>query len=157
MRATLLTTSSMLLGLGMLMLGAALLLVERPFVMFLFAATAYGGLSLTIYSQSISHIKDQRHPSQMVAASSTPIIVNGVGSVLGPLFIAALMQWWSVSAYFVGMAMLHLTLVSYTPWRTRRRPPVPSAEKTSFVGVQPQAGPEGNLARSVDLVDPGTT
>lgn len=137
--------------------GAALLLVDGPFVLFLFAAAVYGGLSLTIYSQSISHINDQLHPSQMVAASSTLIIVNGVGSVLGPLFIAALMQWWNASAYFVGLALLHLTLASYTLWRTRRRPPVPSAEKTSFVGVQPQAGPAGNLARGVDPVDPGTT
>ncbi|MBE0627656.1 MAG: MFS transporter [Burkholderiales bacterium] len=135
--------------------GAALLLVDGPFVLFLFAAAVYGGLSLTIYSQSISHINDHLHPSQMVAASSTLIIVNGVGSVIGPLLIAALMQWWSASAYFVGLAVLHLTMASYTLWRTRRRPPVPSAAKTSFVGVQPQAGPAGNLARSVDPLDPG--
>lgn len=136
--------------------GATLLLVDGPFLLFLFAAAVYGGLSLTIYSQSISHINDQLHPSQMVAASSTLIIVNGVGSVIGPLLIAALMQWWSASAYFVGLAMLHLTLASYTLWRTRRRPPVPSAEKSNYVGVQPQAGPAGNLARSVDPADPGT-
>ena len=39
----------------------------------------YGGLSLTMYALCVSHINDHLHPEQMVAASATVLLLNGVG------------------------------------------------------------------------------
>lgn len=133
-----------LLSAGVALAAVAVVGVSRPLL--LAAAAVYGGLSLTIYSLSLSHINDHLRPSQMVAASSTLILVNGTGAVAGPVIVAAAMQWGGANGYFVALAAMHLVLAAYAVWRKGRRAPVPSEDKTPFVGAQPQAGPTGRLA-----------
>jgi hypothetical protein len=106
---------------------------------------ACGGLSLTTYSLCAAHINDHLLPKQMVAASGTVLLINGVGAVFGPVLVSAAMQLAGNGAYFAAIAMLHVSLAGYALWRQGRAAPVPSDAKARFVGAPPQASPTGRL------------
>jgi hypothetical protein len=74
-----------------------------------------------------------------VSASASVILLNGLGSVIGPLLFSALMQVFGPSAYFAGMAALTGGLALYAFWRKSRSAPVPIEQKVPFVSAQPQA------------------
>jgi len=107
-------------------------------VLFVLAA-AFGGIVLTLYSLSLSHINDHLQPSQMVSASASAILMNGAGATVGPIVIAVSMNAFGPPAYFAGMAALVGALGLYTLWRKTRRPSVPEEQKAPFVSAQPQA------------------
>lgn len=124
----------------------ALLIADTALTGLFVAASICGGLSLTIYSLAISHVNDHLQPAQMVAASGTLILVNGVGAVLGPILVAAAMQWAGSDAYFAALALMHAAFAAYTLWRKRRRGAVPEEDKVRYVAAQPQVLPTGQLA-----------
>jgi MFS family permease len=113
---------------------------------FFLAVAAYGGLSLTTYAVCLAHVNDHLHPAQMVAASATVLLVNGVGSVVGPVAVAAAMQVAGAGAFFVCIIVLHSTFALYAAWRKRKTDAVPSPEKARFVSAPPQVAPTGRLA-----------
>jgi MFS family permease len=111
-----------------------------------FAAVAlYGGLSLTMYALCVSHINDHLKPEQMVAASATVLLVNGAGSVLGPILVSAAMELTSPSAFFVCVIAMHSAFALYAGWRKHRTDPVPGTAKTRFAAAPPQVAPTGRL------------
>lgn len=112
------------------------------------AAAVASGLSLTIYSLSASHVNDHLQPTQMVQASGTMILVNGVGAIAGPLAVSAAMQRLGAGAYFASFAVMHGGFALYTLWRKGRRAAVPAAEKSPYVAAQPQTAPAGVLTPS---------
>jgi MFS family permease len=117
--------------------GAVLGEMSKP-VLFLVAA-GFGGLVLTIYALSLSHINDHLEPKQIVSASATVILLNGIGATAGPLLVALLMDQFGPAAYFGAQSIMLSCLCAYALWRKGRRAPVPSAQKIPFVTVQPQA------------------
>jgi MFS family permease len=113
----------------------------------LFAAVAaYGGLSLTAYAVCLAHVNDHLHPTQMVAASATVLLANGIGSALGPIAVSAAMELFGPRAFFGSVIVLHVTFALYALWRKHMTDAVPSLEKTRFVSASPQAAPTGRLA-----------
>jgi MFS family permease len=134
--------------------GASFVLAAAPGAAFFAAAVLSSGLSLTIYSLAVSHINDHLLPAQMVDASGTLILVNGVGAVIGPLLVAAAMQWSGSSAYFAALAIMHVVFAVYTLWRKQRREPVADEEKKRFVAAQPQTTPAGQLSTSTQATEP---
>jgi MFS family permease len=143
-RRTVLVAMSLL---GSLTAAAAMVLsTESGFILFAIAVAASGGLSLTTYALCVSHINDHLRPEQMVAASGTVILLNGVGAVVGPLVVSAAMQAAGSGAYFGALAAMHLALAAYAVWRQRRVLPIPARDKARFVGAPPQAAPTGRLA-----------
>ena len=77
---------SVLIGISIAAAAAALAAVQLGIasLAFFVAVAAYGGLSLTTYAVCLAHVNDHLHPTQMVAASATVLLANGIGSVLGP-------------------------------------------------------------------------
>jgi MFS family permease len=113
----------------------------------LFAAVAvYGGLSLTAYAVCLAHVNDHLHPTQMVAASATVLLANGIGSAVGPVFVSAAMQLAGPAAFFGSVIVLHATFALYIAWRKHKADAVPSLEKARFVSAPPQVAPTGRLA-----------
>jgi MFS family permease len=113
-----------------------------PFI----AVACYGGLSLTTYALCVSHINDHLRPEQMVAASATVLLVNGLGSVVGPLIVSGAMELTGPGGFFASAAAMHAAFACYAAWRRRRGMPVPAEAKVRFVGAAPQAAPTGRLA-----------
>ena len=102
-------------------------------------AACHGGLVLTLYSLALSHINDHLDPAQMVSASASVILLNGMGSVAGPLLFSSLVGLLGPPAYLGGMTALTASLAGYALWRKKRSAPVPREAKVPFVGAQPQA------------------
>jgi MFS family permease len=125
---------------------AALLLGHEASLPFFAAVVVYGGLSLTTYALCVSHINDHLQPEQMVAASGSIILLNGVGAVLGPLLVSAAMQAAGPMAYFGSTVVLHLVFAFLAIWRKARTRAVPAEDKARFVGAPPQVAPTGRLA-----------
>jgi len=142
-RRTVLVAMSLLAALAA---AAALLLSPVAGWKFLVAAAVYGGLALTTYALCVSHINDHLRPEQMVAASGTVILINGAGSVVGPLLVSAAMQFTGPGAYFAAIAVMHGGLALFALWRRQRSPAIPADAKGRFVGAPPQAAPTGRLA-----------
>ncbi len=125
---------------------AALLLGRGESIPFFAAVVVYGGLSLSTYALCVSHINDHLRPEQMVAASGSIILLNGIGSIIGPLVVSAAMQVTGPVAYFGSAVAMHLAFAGFAAWRKGRTRAVPSDEKARFVGALPQVAPTGRLA-----------
>jgi MFS family permease len=126
------------IGAAALAASAAVLGHVPKSVLFLIAA-GFGGLVLTLYALSLSHINDHLEPRQIVSASATVILLNGVGATAGPLLVALLMDRLGPAAYFGSLSIMLSCLCAHALWRKGRRAPVPDAQKIPFVTVQPQA------------------
>jgi MFS family permease len=127
--------------------------------LFFLAVAAYGGLSLSTYAVCVAHVNDHLHPAQMVAASATVLLANGVGSVLGPLIVSAAMELAGPPAFFASVIALHASFASYAAWRKRRTGSIPTPDKTRFVSAPPQVAPTGRLSapeatRSLEVAAP---
>lgn len=110
------------------------------------AVAAYGGLSLTAYAVVLAHVNDHLHPTQMVAASATVLLANGIGSAVGPVAVSAAMQLLGTGAFFASVIVLHTTFALYAAWRKHTTDAVPRPEKARFVSASPQVAPTGRLA-----------
>jgi MFS family permease len=120
-------------------------------------AACHGGLVLTLYSLSLSHINDHLEPAQMVAASASVIFLNGIGSVIGPILFSGSIEAFGTVGYFGTMAVLTGALAVYAIWRKRRRAPVPSEHKVPYVSAQPQAVSGQMAAETVRDLTSGST
>jgi MFS family permease len=139
---------SVLIGISVAAAAAALVAAQlgSASLAFFAAVAAYGGLSLTTYAVCLAHINDHLHPAQMVAASATVLLANGIGSVIGPVLVSAAMQLAGPEAFFASIIVLHMAFALYAAWRKHRTDSVPALEKARFVSASPQAAPTGRLA-----------
>ena len=120
--------------------------VEGGSLLFMTIAGLCTGLSLTLYPLAAAHVNDHLDSSQLVAASSTLILINGAGAVVGPLVVATAMQAAGARAYFASFALLHVALGVYAVWRKTRTSAVSPEHKEPFSVAAPQSSPTGRLA-----------
>jgi MFS family permease len=109
-----------------------------PRALFLLFSALFSGFALTLYSLSVSHVNDKLEPSQMVAASSALLRLNGGAAAVGPVLAGSLIHAFGPPAYFTTLASLTGALTVYDLWRKSRQKPVPPAQKGPFINVQPQ-------------------
>jgi MFS family permease len=121
-----------------------------PRVVFLLLAALFSGFALTLYSLAVSHVNDKLEPTQMVAASSALLRLNGGAAAIGPVLAGSLIAVFGPPAYFATLATLTGALTVYDLWRKTRRSPVPSAQKGPFINAQPQ-GMTGQIVGSAGL------
>jgi MFS family permease len=110
-----------------------------PHALFLTFTALFSGFALTLYSLSVSHVNDKLEPAQMVASSSTLLLLNGTAAAIGPTLSGSLMTAFGPRAYFATLASLTGALAVYDLWRKSRRRPVPPSQKGPFVRAQPRA------------------
>jgi MFS family permease len=120
-----------------ILIGAAI----AGLVLFMFASTAtmlvifaclYGALALPTYSIAAAHGFDKTPPSDMVATSATLLLINGLGSVIGPLLASALMAPLGPRALFLFTAATQAMLAAYVYYRIRVQVSLSPPEKTEF-------------------------
>lgn len=111
---------------------------DIPRALFLILAALFSGFALTLYSLAVSHVNDKLEPSQMVAASSALLLINGSAAAVGPLLAGGLMSHYGPRAYFITLATLTGSLLIYDVWRKSRRGPVSPASKAPYIGAEPR-------------------
>ncbi|MEM8834131.1 MAG: MFS transporter [Pseudomonadota bacterium] len=106
-----------------------------------FMVFTLGFLCLPLYGLSMAHINDHLNPKQFVSASSSAILVNGMGSAIGPLLIPVLMGAFGTFMFFPSISAVFLALGFYGIWRMTRREAVPLEEQGDFTAMPVRATP----------------
>jgi MFS family permease len=118
---------------------------NMPQPLFLVLTGCFSGFALTLYSLAVSHVNDKLEQSEMVAASSALLRMNGAAAAFGPVVMGSLMQGYGARAYFSALALLTGTLTLYDLWRKWRRRAAPSDRKGPFISAEPQAPLTGQI------------
>ena len=119
--------------------GCATLFGQQQFGLLLLCMLIYGGALFPSYSLCIAHANDFLTPSQMVAAASGLVMVNGVGAVLGSPLAALAIEYLGVGFFFVMIAGVQVVMVCFVLFRMSRRPAVPNEAQGPFVAI-PESG-----------------
>lgn len=97
-----------------------------------------GGTMFPLYSLSIAYTNDWIPDSQRVAASSSLVMVNGSGAILGPL-TAAIFFSLSDDAFFYLIAAAHALMAIYIGWRIMVRDALPMERQEKWVPLSSRA------------------
>ena len=118
---------------GTSLIGVAIFLFQpRGEVVVIAMTAAYGALAYTLYSIAVAHANDHADSGDFVKVSGGLLLLYGVGTMIGPVLAAVLMDWLRPDAIFAATALAHLTLAGYTIVRIRARAAVPIGERETF-------------------------
>jgi MFS family permease len=68
-------------------------------------AFLYGGASMPLYALCVAHANDRSPAGEFVETASGTLMMNSIGSVIGPVLAALLMSWLGPPGYFVLAAL----------------------------------------------------
>ena len=79
-----------------------------------------GGLSTPLYSLCVAHTNDYLSQPQMVAASGSLVLVNGIGAAIGPPVTAFAMEQLGSLAFFYSIVVSLGLVAIFGLWRSTR-------------------------------------
>ncbi len=92
-----------------------------------------GGTMFPLYSLTIAYTNDWIPVSKMVAASSSLVMANGAGAVVGPLLTAVLFAQFGTGVYYFVLAAAHGLVVVYVGYRIMVKGPMPMDRQRAWV------------------------
>ena len=101
--------------------------------------TAFGIVSLPIYSLVVAHANDHLRKEQVLGASAKLILVYGVGSIIGPLLVGALMRRIGGDGFLIYMIVVQSALGGFALWRRWRTADHLRAQGSDVMTVSPVA------------------
>lgn len=102
------------------------------------AALFLGGFMSTIYPVGVAHAHDRMPAEQIVAVSGRLILLNGIGSSLGPLTGSVIMRSYDIDGLFYFMAAVAVVLAVQASYRFIRVEEAPHLPRP-FDVLTPQA------------------
>ena len=108
--------------------------------------TAFGVLSLPIYSLVVAHANDHLQKDQVLGASAKLVLMYGVGSIIGPILAGALMRNIGGDGFLIYMIVVHVGLAVFALWRRQRHPEHLKAQGREVMTVSPVSTPTGRPA-----------
>ncbi len=109
--------------------------IQFPFIFLL------GGLITSIYSIGLAYMNDSLRPGQAVSASTSLILLNGLGATMGPLISGFLMDYIAPTAFFYGFSIILLCLCAFGIYRAQVGRKIIIAEQTAYTPIPPRASP----------------
>ena len=106
-----------------------------------------GAMILPIYSIGVAHTNDRLRPDQMANASSTIVLLFGIGATLGPISVGYILKIYGNSSYFIYLALVNLVTAIIVLYYIFQREAVPDEEQISY-----QIVPERPTAVAMDAV-----
>jgi len=98
-----------------------------------------GGAMFPLYSLTIAYTADWIPPSKMASASSSLVMVNGAGAVLGPLITALAFVAFGTGAFFPVLAVSHALIAVYLGYRIMVRDALPVHRQRPWVPISSRA------------------
>jgi MFS family permease len=95
----------------------------------------FWGLGVPIYALSIAYTNDYIEHDQILAASSSLILLNGAGACIGPLAVTIIMSIFGPISFFPALSAIFATTCVFAIYRSTVRETVPLEEQGSFVGA----------------------
>lgn len=77
----------------------------------------YGGLTFAIYPIVVAHLVDHLAPEELLSASSSVLLIFGIGSAIGPIAAGALMARLGPGSLFGWFALTQALLAIYAAYR----------------------------------------
>lgn len=110
----------------------SMLQMQTSSYLFFIAFAALGAISLPIYSISVAQINDRLKPEQMTSASSTIILVLGVGSILGPTLAGYLLKQMGPEGFLIHLAGAHSLIALCMAYFILNREAVAQEDQTLY-------------------------
>ncbi len=98
----------------------------------------FTGLSATLYPIAVAITNDRLDTNGIVAASATLLLSYGIGSVIGPIAMAELINVLGPAGLFYGNAGFLMLLALVTSYRITHTEDVPVADQEHFVPAMPE-------------------
>ncbi|MCP8885035.1 MFS transporter [Devosia sp. XJ19-1] len=123
-----------LIGLALLCVtvGAALWLTSGTKLAWFALAAAFGAGLLPSYAIAAAHVFDFADRSDYVEISAGLLLLNGIGSTIGPLLSSASMELLGNPGFFMANAVIQIVLMGYVGFRLSRREGLRIEEKQTF-------------------------
>jgi MFS family permease len=103
--------------------------------------TAFGVISLPIYSLAVAHANDHLQKEQVLGASARLVLLYGVGSIIGPIMVGALMRNIGGDGFLIYMIIVHGVLALFALWRRHIHPEHLKAQGREVMTVSPVSTP----------------
>ncbi|MEM8787234.1 MAG: MFS transporter [Pseudomonadota bacterium] len=131
--------------LGTTALGAATMALAMPFLgvfwITCIAGFVVGGVANPLYSLLIAYTNDFLEHDDMAAASGGLIFTNGLGAILGPVVVGAMMGTMGAWSYFLFIGILFAAIALYALYRMTQRAAPTADETAAYQVVLPQSSP----------------
>ncbi|MEM6610451.1 MAG: MFS transporter [Pseudomonadota bacterium] len=111
------------------------------FTLVLAAAFIFGGLANPLYALFLAYTNDFLEYEQMAAAGGRLLFINGIGAILGPIVIGAMIDVAGAAGFFIFLAALMAFMAVYAVYRMTVRPAPTSTSTETYAPVLPQASP----------------
>ncbi|MAU99097.1 MAG: MFS transporter [Fulvimarina sp.] len=123
-------TAAGIIGVGAAVAGVYLA-GSSPIALF---ATAFvlGGIIYPAYSLAVAHANDYAADADFVKVSSGLLILYGIGTMIGPIYTAVLMETIGPVGLFQAMGSAMAIYAAYAFYRTFRRVAIPADERPDF-------------------------
>lgn len=95
----------------------------------------YGAAANALYPIAVSHANDFATPEDFVKVSGGLLLLYGIGTIIGPTIGGPIMTASGPYGLFMITACAHMLITAYAIVRSRRRAPVPAAERENFSPV----------------------
>ena len=95
-------------------------------------AGLFGAAALPCYSMAAAHAYDHADPQDYVGTASSLLLVNGLGSILGPIGAALVMRDSPDGGLFLFTAICHALLLGFVLLRLTQRAAPPAETRESF-------------------------
>lgn len=103
--------------------------------------TAFGVISLPIYSLAVAHANDHLRKDQALGASAKLVLLYGLGSIVGPIVAGTMMRHWGHDGFMIFMIAVHGALAAFALWRRWRNPDNRKAQGKDVMTVSPISTP----------------
>lgn len=127
-----LVLTGVMLSIGVLASIAYLIPSDQIYMMYAIIFVL-GGLSLSIYSLALAHTNDHLEKEQIMSASATMILINGVGAAISPLVVSFAMDAISENAFFGTIAIISLAMFTFALYRMSATESVPMEEQGTYI------------------------
>ncbi|HEV7344450.1 MAG TPA: MFS transporter [Devosia sp.] len=112
--------------------GVALVLIPGTPSYWLWLGAAFGAGLLPSYAIAAAHVFDFAERSDYVEISAGLLLLNGMGSTIGPLLSSVSIEIWGQPGFFVANAAIQVALIGFVGFRLSQREGLPPEEKQTF-------------------------
>lgn len=125
---------------GVIAVVASQVATDRRLVLIALTTVA-GGTAFPIYSLSVAHLNDYIDDDLKVAAGAKVVLVNGIGSIIGPVVGSLAIGQISPGSLYLVIAVAYGTVGAHALYRMTRREAAEEHQRADFVPAVVGVGP----------------